>query len=545
MLFQDRHEKKNNTFFWKDPDDFWNNLITISRTVHDLIPASSCEVLERILKAVKFYIPIIENSHSMHISDDIKAKIDVLCESVVETIKQVKRKHTLPKDAELQVEPPDDFTEIEVYPSVIEITHPNTPFLRKNIVDRPYDSVHQYLDIQFRLLREDFVRPLREGICKYLKNTNAKKIDDIKIYPKIRFLSAESINEQNCFRIQFNLERKVKKKINYQYSKKFIFGSLLCFTSDHFQSILFGKVVERKIQDLENDQLIVGFDNNAVLPSNLYDMDFIMIESSVFFEPYFQVLNVLKKINPECFPMERYIVNVQTDIQPPEYLLNINPKFYQIEQETFFPIDWNNRKFYDLNESQQRAFQAALTQEFVVIQGPPGTGKTYLGLKIAQTLIENSSVWYENSPILVICFTNHALDQFLEGLTEFTHRIVRVGGQSKNMSIAHYNIRNKRAMNVSESVWQAKRKMNDCYKIIIAINDILRVINEGEAVIKFDVFQAIPSYLGSQLSKFSNDKIELWLCEYMNFNPRTEKENNRNVVSIAHLKYYENNSGTL
>ena len=88
-----------------------------------------------------------------------------------------------------------------------------------------------------------------------------------------------------------------------------------------------------------------------------------------------------------------------------------------------------------LNQSQLKAIQAALTKEFVVIQGPPGTGKTYVGLKIVQALLKNQKYWRGcdqqtparvlldepvekrtvGSPMLVVCYTNHALDQFLEG----------------------------------------------------------------------------------------------------------------------------------
>jgi len=89
-----------------------------------------------------------------------------------------------------------------------------------------------------------------------------------------------------------------------------------------------------------------------------------------------------------------------------------------------------------LDPSQTEALYTALTNEFVVIQGPPGTGKTYLGLKIVQALLHNKKYWIgtlkpQPSPILVICYTNHALDQFLEGIMGFTDSIVRIGGQSK------------------------------------------------------------------------------------------------------------------
>ena len=71
--------------------------------------------------------------------------------------------------------------------------------------------------------------------------------------------------------------------------------------------------------------------------------------------------------------------------------------------------------------------QAALTREFAVIQGPPETGKTHIGLKVVQTLLRNQHVWNaagdddltKSLPILVVCLTNHALDQFLEGIHVF------------------------------------------------------------------------------------------------------------------------------
>ncbi|KAJ8938437.1 hypothetical protein NQ314_011473 [Rhamnusium bicolor] len=88
------------------------------------------------------------------------------------------------------------------------------------------------------------------------------------------------------------------------------------------------------------------------------------------------------------FPMERYIVRVETETRPPDYLLKIDPVYYQIENDTFCPLNWDDRRFYGLNNAQHLAFKAALTEEFCIIQGPPGTGKTFLGLKIAHTLLK-------------------------------------------------------------------------------------------------------------------------------------------------------------
>lgn len=56
-----------------------------------------------------------------------------------------------------------------------------------------------------------------------------------------------------------------------------------------------------------------------------------------------------------------------------------------------------------------------------------GTGKTHLGLEIVHTLLENLS----DSPLIIVCFTNHALDQFLTGILKFCDRkkLIRIGGR--------------------------------------------------------------------------------------------------------------------
>ena len=71
------------------------------------------------------------------------------------------------------------------------------------------------------------------------------------------------------------------------------------------------------------------------------------------------------------------------------------------------------------NKSQMSAFKMALTKKFAVIQGPPGTGKTYVGQKIARVLLHSASQWQgegKRSPILMVSYTNHALDDFLKDL---------------------------------------------------------------------------------------------------------------------------------
>ncbi|KAF1930727.1 uncharacterized protein M421DRAFT_99346 [Didymella exigua CBS 183.55] len=94
-----------------------------------------------------------------------------------------------------------------------------------------------------------------------------------------------------------------------------------------------------------------------------------------------------------------------------------------------------------LDDGQCRALVAALTREFAFIQGPPGTGKSYIGLQVMRILLavkRKASL----GPIIVVCYTNHALDQFLEHLVKVgITKIIRVGGQSKSELLADCNLR--------------------------------------------------------------------------------------------------------
>lgn len=64
--------------------------------------------------------------------------------------------------------------------------------------------------------------------------------------------------------------------------------------------------------------------------------------------------------------------------------------------------------------SQLLAAQQALSQRLSIIQGPPGTGKTYVGIQIVKALLQRMP----GARILCLCYTNHALDSFLESLLD-------------------------------------------------------------------------------------------------------------------------------
>lgn len=69
--------------------------------------------------------------------------------------------------------------------------------------------------------------------------------------------------------------------------------------------------------------------------------------------------------------------------------------------------------------------------------GPPGTGKTFIGVLLAEIFLSSTS-----HTLLLICFTNHALDDVLESLLDVgVTGIVRLGGRSRSERLSKYNLR--------------------------------------------------------------------------------------------------------
>ncbi|KAL7746976.1 hypothetical protein RI367_007688 [Sorochytrium milnesiophthora] len=86
------------------------------------------------------------------------------------------------------------------------------------------------------------------------------------------------------------------------------------------------------------------------------------------------------------------------------------------------------QQYTTLDASQSHALVQALSSTVSAIQGPPGTGKSFIGVKIVQAIhrLDTDTVY----PILVVCYTNHALDQFLENLLDVgIHSIARIGSK--------------------------------------------------------------------------------------------------------------------
>lgn len=114
------------------------------------------------------------------------------------------------------------------------------------------------------------------------------------------------------------------------------------------------------------------------------------------------------------------------------------------------------------------ALKQALTRQFSIIHGIPGSGKTHMGLAIISTLLMNT-----DSQILIVSYTNHALDQFLAGILKYTDSIVRIGNQSKNELLDRFNIKQ-----LCENAVTDKRVKTTLYKLKMAYSEAVQELSE-------------------------------------------------------------------
>jgi hypothetical protein len=70
-----------------------------------------------------------------------------------------------------------------------------------------------------------------------------------------------------------------------------------------------------------------------------------------------------------------------------------------------------------LDNTQQLAMHMIFSSSAPIVQGPPGTGKSYTGLAALRLMLRD---WNEDrdGPILVVCYSNHAVDAFLKELVD-------------------------------------------------------------------------------------------------------------------------------
>ncbi|KAL7565937.1 hypothetical protein ACA910_008397 [Epithemia clementina (nom. ined.)] len=334
------------------------------------------------------------------------------------------------------------------------------------------DPVAHLLDSNFRLLREDSISSMREGIQDRKSPWfNARVIDlDMKEAHSLSFI--------------IQVDPPHRKVTDWSRAKILLHGSIVALLDkNHGRLVRTGTISIRKedwLSKTEGPRFGVEFDGTESFDASVREMasnksfndqyttalstgnqkraqlfltsmtTYELVEISKSFFSYKPVLKALQQMDQ--IPFHEELLSASRPAFA-EHVTGVHAALdYFGGGNLVFPNDPNFKGYScdlaglsaanvsnntSLDASQAEAVVHSLTSRVSLIQGPPGTGKTFIGGLFAQLVRLNT-----DETILCVCFTNHALDQFLEHMLDFGEKsIARLGGRSKSDRAGQYEIR--------------------------------------------------------------------------------------------------------
>ncbi|ENH64000.1 NFX1-type zinc finger-containing protein 1 [Fusarium oxysporum f. sp. cubense race 1] len=381
-----------------------------------------------------------------------------------------------------------DIANVVIFPTTEEVIRvyedylPSTNFRNQHVLG---DTFQRYIDSLFRLIRYDTMGPIVKVLREICKSDNlmAGRLyqQDIRADTYLS-CSVHDIfmNHKQELRVllSFPLPPEISnrsfkhQKKWWKYSVSLEEGRLVCFVykeADHANTLFF------QVAAKDPKQLDVSGRKPRVIAKLLSLERSIIKQLAHLVEKKTPgVLVDFHSVLPDTFmPMFDNLQRIRLENQLPFYKWltpsepatdEVPPPLYARREGFAFPLssiakDKNTTlqlysaqglhgiNLFDLknktglDSGQCQGLIAALTREYALIQGPPGTGKSYLGVKLVQVLLAVRKQ-ANLGPIVISCYTNHALDQFLKHLNDIgINNIVRIGNRSTTPELESKNLR--------------------------------------------------------------------------------------------------------
>ncbi|KAK7054631.1 hypothetical protein VNI00_003094 [Paramarasmius palmivorus] len=359
-----------------------------------------------------------------------------------------------------------DFRKVSILPTAGEIRSSERPFLRpKSCLDDPETEdkrTQVYLDNEFRLLREDLLYEMKEelSIAEGVKKgyhrgviIDRLSLHDVHFGPDTRRanwgIALRCEKDLPILQRKGNVQAR-KTFLKDNFSKPFRHQAWSCLMID-------GEIVAFPTLNRDEDFLalvppviIIQIDDSQAEHAlsrlkSARHIRLIILDTAVFsYEP---ILKTMQGITELALDRELLHWTKLSEHQTPNHIPSIIVDTLRANPRCDLRTIIGTNKSIMLDNSQHTSLLAALTQRVSLIQGPPGmplifmdlkrlfdnllllgTGKSFIGALLAKVIHDRT-----RQTILVVCYTNHALDQFLEDLLDIgipEDNIVRLGGKS-------------------------------------------------------------------------------------------------------------------
>ncbi|GJC87141.1 NFX1-type zinc finger-containing protein 1 [Colletotrichum liriopes] len=443
------------------PPVFWGHLLQIYRASH------LTEEELYVFAWLCFELASLSDNGLNTIVDDISAALELAPFREAQDHRTRDLTYRIKKVLDLRLSPSSDkdlegaggrhdndfanFRDISVFPTSDEFYSSALPFYRRAAEVTGVEHTQRprvHLDNQFRLLREDMLAELRDDLKVA---TGRKKINKkAQILAGLQLTGISTGDEKRghpcAVLVACNRGLEPLKKLTPPKRKAFLsdnkgflrhqsFGALC--GDNHIVAFAF---LLRDVDELINSPPVVALQftsSDATARALLAfqapgSLKFILVDTPVFaYQPVLECLQEMMEI-----PLGGQLLRLGTDDedgQSPNSMQQ-SSRIQAYVEKLQHAVESKSRKFilgeqcFSLDESQIQSLVHALESPVALIQGPPGTGKSFVGALAAKILLKDPS-----KRILVLSYTNHALDQFLDDLMKIgisSGDMVRLGSKS-------------------------------------------------------------------------------------------------------------------
>ncbi|PYI10434.1 putative AAA family ATPase [Aspergillus sclerotiicarbonarius CBS 121057] len=370
-----------------------------------------------------------------------------------------------------------DYRKIAIYPTSDEFLSTSKPFYRRaqEIAEVAVETrLTAHLDNQFRLLREDMLSDIRDEfqiargqrkgrqavpLLRELTLSQVRYGDNRRLRPCTLIVSCAS--GLGPLTKRSPQERKEFLKEHRNFLRHQAFGCLV-----RQGEIISFCTLDRDVELLSRSppQITLRIIGQSALSKTLLyfklfrDIEYLLVDASVFaYEPILRSLQDKLDVSlaKELLEYRKGDLVAMADVISPSVIEDLresgtNNGNIQSKLKT--------EKEVRLDSAQFESFLSGLSQSVSLLQGPPGTGKSFVGALLAKAIYT-----YSEEKILVMCYTNHALDQFLEDLLDIgidQSQIVRLGSKSTNRTSQLSIHELKSDYRRSQNSWAVINKLN-------------------------------------------------------------------------------------